>query len=136
MLLPDPIGLVPFLPQKGQSPDQIGQELGDDLVAERILPVVEECEVGLKGVGGSFEDGVDVGDNRAEVVGLHGMRIKQPDHMRALILLELAELDEQLVVLLRGVRHHLLDDVSILVVGREQLERAELADRSGAEEGI
>lgn len=100
MLLPQPIHLLPFLPQKDQSPDHIGQYLGDCRIAEGALSLVEQHQVSLKGVVWPFEYGIDIGDNRAEVVGLHGVRIHQSDYVCSVILLELAELDEQLVVLL------------------------------------
>lgn len=117
-----PINLIPFLPEKNQSPDQICQDLHNFLIAKHVPSVIEQSKVRLKGVGWPFEDGVDIGDNRAKVVGLHGIRINQPDHMRTLILLELAQLDEDRVMLLRGVSHHLLYDVSVLVFEGEQLE--------------
>lgn len=113
MLLPYPVDLVPFLPQVGQSLDHISQYLGDRPFAEGTLSLIDHPKISLKSVVWSFEYGIDIGDNRAEVVGLHGMRINQPDHMRTLILLKLAELNEQLVMLLRAVGHHLLYDVSV-----------------------
>lgn len=84
-----------------------------------MVSAVEQLKISLKGVGWLLKDSIDIGDNRAKIVRLHGMRINQPDHMLTLVLFELAELDEDLVMLLRGVSHHLLYDVSVLIFGRE-----------------
>jgi hypothetical protein len=71
----------------------------------------------LEGVGGLFDEDVEMGEDGAEVVGLDGVGVDQPDDVGVLVLLEAADQSDQLLVLLGSLREDLPNDEVVVVGG-------------------
>jgi hypothetical protein len=123
LVLRDSVYLVTLLPKEEEGSEQVCQQFGEGFVAEDGAGGVEMLEVGGESEGGPEHDCVDVDDDGAEAVGLQSVRVHQLHHIPATVLLEPAQLQHQLLVLLRGVRCHLPDDELFAAFQRLQLSR-------------